>query len=399
MRLITFLGTGNYSETCYKLGENECRTRYVAAALATFLKANSIVVLATEQAYESHASGLAAELEKMNLPTPEVRRIPSGGSNDELWKQFEVISAAVTDDNPEAVSFDITHGFRAQPFFAAAVISYLESTLDKVPNMQAFYGEWRKDESTSPIWDTSAFINLLDWSSALQGFMKTGHGAALAQLAKSENASIQRAGLVERPRKLASLAESIKAFSDNIATVRIPQIITGGSSDRGSAANVLQAIDLSEAEVKKHFMPLYPTLETLKSRLEKIPADSLFSINGHTAMLALARLYVDYERYPEAAIVVREGWVSLYSDSENKTDEEQLKWDIRNAMEASWSEAEGASSPERIADQVRNVRNDIQHGGFKEKSARNPANSLIRDLQALVQKFDLKLSLMNSNID
>lgn len=388
MRLITFLGTGNYAETRYTFNGQECQTRYVAAALATFLQADEITVLATEQAHTSHAQGLTEELERLQLPCPTILSIPSGGNTDELWQQFGIISEAVTAGNVAQVSFDITHGFRAQPFFAAAVINYLRSTLDTVPAMQAFYGEWRKDEATSPIWDISTFIGLLNWSSSLQSFMKTGHGAGLATLAKQENATIQKAGQGERPRTLASLADSIRAFSDNISTVRVPQIITG--KERGSASDVLAKIAQSEAEVRTHFMPLFPVLEQLKAKLQGIPADSLFSPQGHQAMLELAKLYVSYERYPEAAIVLREGWVSLYAETQG-ADEQQLKPDVRSNMESRWNTAEGKDSPERIADQIRNVRNDIQHGGFKEKNARNPANSLIRDLQILLDKFEAKL--------
>ncbi|HPY39262.1 MAG TPA: TM1812 family CRISPR-associated protein, partial [Thiolinea sp.] len=111
MRLITFLGTGNYAETCYTFDGQECQTRYVAAALATFLQADEITVLATEQAYTSHAQGLTDELVHLQLPHPTIRRIPSGGNTEELWQQFSIISDAVTEGNITHVSFDITHGF------------------------------------------------------------------------------------------------------------------------------------------------------------------------------------------------------------------------------------------------------------------------------------------------
>lgn len=385
MRLISFLGTGNYAETSYVYNDRTCKTRYVAAALATFLRADEITVLATEQAYASHAQGLIEELERLQLPHPTIRRIPSGGNTEELWQQFAIISDAVTAGGVAHVSFDITHGFRAQPFFAAAVINYLRSTLDTVPAMQAFYGEWRKDEATSPIWDISTFIDLLNWSSSLQSFMKTGHGAGLATLARQENAAIQKAGKGERPRMLASLAESIRAFSDNISTVRVPQIITG--KERGSASDVLAKIAQSEAEVRTHFMPLFPVLEQLKAKLQAIPADSLFSPQGHQAMLELAKLYVSYERYPEAAIVLREGWISVYADTQ-MSDDNLLTKAAREQVENRWFEVESQlrdQDKKCAADDLANLRNDIQHGGFR--TGRKPAAFLINELNRLVQRF------------
>lgn len=384
MRLITFLGTGNYAETRYAFNEQECQTRYVAAALATFLQVDEITVLATQQAYDSHAHGLTQELERLQLPHPTILTIPSGGNTEELWQQFAIISEAVTTGNATHVSFDITHGFRAQPFFAAAVINYLRSTLDTVPTMQAFYGEWRKDEVTSPIWDISTFIGLLNWSSSLQNFIRTGHGEGLATLARQENAFIQKAVQGERPKTLGSLAASIRAFSENISTVRVPQIITG--KERGSSRDVLAKITESEAEVRTHFKPLFPVLEQLKAKLQNIPADSLFSPEGHQAMLELAKLYVSYERYPEAAIVLREGWVSLYSHPEPSS---PLSKEGREAAEQAWYEAEGQAAKGN-ADLLSIVRNDIQHGGFRPNPT--PADKLIKNLNELIAKFEDKLS-------
>lgn len=389
MRLITFLGTGNYSQTRYTYNGVECQTRYIAAALATFLQADSVMVLATEQAHASHAQELTTEMERLRLPIPNIRQIPSGGTTEELWKQFEVIRTAVMDGNPETVSFDITHGFRAQPFFAAAVINYLRATLETVPAMQAFYGEWRQNEPTSPVWDISAFINLLDWSSALQSFMKTGNGAGLAQLARKENISIQKNLKEKRPVTLDKLASSIRAFSENISTVRVANIITGAATQSGSAANVLACIDRSEAEVKQYFSPLYPVLMELKTKLSEIPAANLFHPTGYQAMLALAKLYVDYERYPEATVVLRESWVSLYADK-TKSPTELLNREEREATEKRWQEAEGEKkNPDGCADLLSSVRNDIQHGGFRPNPS--PADKLVKNLNDLIEKFSAKL--------
>lgn len=386
MRLITFLGTGNYAETCYTFNGQECQTRYVAAALATFLQADDITVLATEQAHTSHAQGLTEELERLQLPHPTIQRIPSGGNTEELWQQFSIISDAVTEGNAAHVSFDITHGYRAQPFFAAAVINYLRSTLDTVPAMQAFYGEWRKDEATSPIWDISTFIGLLNWSSSLQDFIATGNGRALADLARRENAAIQKsATMQQRPRTLSALADSIGAFSESLATVRVPQIITG--KERGSAQHVLAKIAKSAEDVNTYFKPLAPVLKTLKVKLQGIPADSLFTPAGHQAMFNLAKLYVDYERYPEAAIVLREGWISLYAES-GKSDADLMAQ--RSASENAWYQAEGKEAKGN-ADLLANMRNDIQHAGFRPKP--EAAKVLIERLKQLLAEFEAKLGV------
>lgn len=384
MRLISFLGTGNYGKTRYTFNEQECKTCYVAAALSALLQPDEITILATQEAETMHWQKLQDEMKRLRLPTPNIQRIPSGGKPEELWQQFEVIREAVTQSSPSEVTFDITHGFRAQPFFAAAVINYLRVTLENIPNMQAVYGEYRKEENgtlvESPIWDLTTFITLLDWSNALQSFIKTGHGGALAKLASTENARIQKNSGDNRPKKLKSLADGLREFSANIATVRCPQLITGDDRKRGSAGNVLKLIEESQSEVEEYLKPLAPVLNSLRERLKDIPASSLFGEPGHKAMSALAKLYLEYERYSEALITTREAWISLYADTK-KSHSVLLEKEERKNTEKNFRQAEG-NNAKTIAD----VRNDIEHGGFREQP--KPADTLCEQTKRLVDAFE-----------
>lgn len=386
MLLVSFLGTGNYGKTRYTFNGQECETCYVAAALSALLQPDEVTILATQEAETMHWQKLQDEIRRLKLPklpTLNIRRIPSGGKSEELWQQFEVILKAVTQSSPLEVTFDITHGFRAQPFFAAAVINYLRITLENAPNMQAVYGEYRKGENDapveSPIWDLSPFITLLDWSNALQSFMKTGHGGTLAKLASAENARIQKSSGDNRPKNLKSLADGLGEFSANVATVRCPQLITGDDRKRGSASNVLKLIEESQSEVEEHLKPLAPVLNSLRERLKDIPAPSLFDEVGHKAMSALAKLYLEYERYPEALITMREGWVSLYANMDRK-DEVLLTKEEREETEEHFRKAEGDNA--RI---IGGVRNDIEHGGFRDQP--KPAKTLREQTEKLVNDF------------
>jgi CRISPR-associated protein Csx16 len=384
MRLISFLGTGDYEETRYSFNRQEHQTRYVAAALSALLQANEITILATQEAKAKHWQKLQDEMSQLDLPTPNICCIPSGGNPEELWQQFESIREAVIKDIPSEVTFDITHGFRAQPFFAAAIINYLRVTLKDAPKMQVVYGEYRKRENDSlresPIWDLSPFITLLDWSNALQSFITTGHGGALAKLASSENARIHKSSNDNHPKNLKSLADGLGEFSANIATVRCQSLIINNT--RGSANNVLKLIEKSQSEIKEHLKPLAPVLDLLRERLQDIPAPSLFGESGHKAMSALAKLYLEYERYPEALITMREGWISLYADESSKVNNEMLlNKKKRENTEAKFRQAEGDNA--RI---IADVRNDIEHGGFREQP--KPAKTLCKQTKELIDAFE-----------
>ncbi|OUD14533.1 TM1812 family CRISPR-associated protein [Thioflexithrix psekupsensis] len=390
MRLISFLGTGKYEETSYTLNGQNCKTKYVAAALMQLLKADELTVLATKEARTTHEASLQQELSRLGLVKAEIKDIPSGSNEQELWQQFEVIREATIEKSPKSITFDITLGFRAPPFFAAAIINYLRNTQTEMPEMHVVYGEFRKDETNSPIWDLSAFISLLDWSSALQNFLKTGHGGRLADLVKQENALLQKhPSGGRRPTRLSALVSTLKEFSENIATVRCSKIITGDERSEGSARKVLKKIEESRDEVKEYFKPLAPILDSLSERLKDLPSDSLFGQAGHDAMSALAKLYLDYERYPEAAIVVREGWISLYDANVHLSDDQRLAQDKRTNTEKCWRDQEGVGAKKGTgADTLSNVRNDIEHGGFNEQP--KPAKTLIEEIKKCANVFDNK---------
>ncbi|MFN3920542.1 MAG: CRISPR-associated DxTHG motif protein, partial [Methylohalobius sp.] len=122
MRLISFLGTGNYQPVDYYLKADKCcKTPYVAAALACLLPAEEVVVLATEQAEETHGEALVQELTRLGKNPPQWVSILDGKSQTELWTNFDRLVDLLTQTEAEHVVLDITHGFRSQPFFAGAV--------------------------------------------------------------------------------------------------------------------------------------------------------------------------------------------------------------------------------------------------------------------------------------
>ena len=147
--LITFLGTGEYSETVYQWpGLGEHSTAHVAAALGKLWEANHVVVLATQLAEDSNGASLRESCALASLPNPVLLRLPDGRSEEELWAQFQVIRQAIADASAGEVLIDITHGFRAQPFFAGGVLSLLRAA-GAGPSL------------ASPFWPT---VNIGSWN-------------------------------------------------------------------------------------------------------------------------------------------------------------------------------------------------------------------------------------------
>ena len=189
-RLVTFLGLGRfdrdrqqyvYDPTTYAIGNRRAETtRFVCRALAELLKPAEIVVLATEKAESVHGNALREALPG-DLAAKFVT-IPMGESQGELWDQFQKIKEQLR-YSAGPVMLDITHGFRSSPFFAAATASFVRAVDENPPDLRVCYAGARGagEGGVTPIWDLSEFVTLLDWTSALALFLRTGRSADVAE--------------------------------------------------------------------------------------------------------------------------------------------------------------------------------------------------------------------------
>jgi CRISPR-associated protein Csx16 len=86
-----------------------------------------------------HGTALKEALRAANCPAPRFVRIPMGREPRELWRQFDVIKTELRGgDGP--VMLDITHGFRSQPFFAAAVATFVYAVDETPPDLRVLCG-------------------------------------------------------------------------------------------------------------------------------------------------------------------------------------------------------------------------------------------------------------------
>lgn len=396
MRLVTFLGTGKYEPTRYVNPKGEgIETCYVAAAIAQLWDATDVVVLATREAEETHGVSLRAALPAGTVP--QFRRIPAGRMEAELWEQFETLREALEGDSP--VILDITHGFRSQPFFAAGALAYLRmaGTFED-REVRVLYGRYLPDEpETSPIWDLTPFMDVLDWAQGAALMVRAGQAQALVEVARRSDREL-RSRLAASGQKsfppTERLVKALEAFADDLATVRIAALTTGYAQDhgakqgaKGSAASLLAALD-AYAEASATALPgLRPVLARVRLAAEGLTTPTLTGSDGERALAKLARRYLDYGRYPEAAIVLREALVSRLTLDPRATEVNSPGFDsdARDEQERAWSEKDPAAR--RISD----VRNDIEHGGFREqpKEARHLKGELERLVrQHLAQGFD-----------
>jgi CRISPR-associated protein Csx16 len=375
LRLVTFLGTTDYAETSYRWidGRTACRTRFVALALATFLDAVETRVLATRGARDRHEVGLEEAFAGAGRAV-RVIEIPEGRDESGLWVQFEALREVLDAGTPGRVAVDITLGFRAQPFFAAAAIALLRSVRGPDLPVEVYYGEYHKGVEDSPVWELSLFVELLDWAHGAGVFMRTGFAGDLLQVMGARDRAVRRELARADGRTFPNTNQMVKALEDfaaDLATVRIASLITGyaqGLRDKdkaqASSARLLEAIGACRKDIEAHLRPLAAIRDDLAERVRPLASDSLSGTDGQRAMGSLARLYLGWERYPEAAVVARETVVSRWAQGLEAVDVNSPRFDdqARRWAERRWREQAG-----READTVAAIRNDIEHGGFRSQ--------------------------------
>lgn len=394
-RLVSFVGTGDYQPASYVWGEHPAvETPYVAEALARRWNPTQIVLLATEAAEEKHRAALDERLCALE-PVPHIdwRRLLDGRTQEEQWAEFACVQTALTGAQEHAaLLLDITHGFRAQPFLAGAALLLVRAAGRLPRETRVVYGEFcGPAPEPSHIWDLGQFLELGLWAEALSTFLRTGSAGPVVDLARQAQHRaqdrIRRAGTREFPR-IGGLITALEQFSDDLATVRLAAVISGYEQDPakkeravGSAQRLLDAIDQHREEAGRHSPPVALILDRLTDWLRPLAAGTLNGIHGQEALHALARLYQELERWPEAAIVLREGRVNRHARNAQAIEVNSTDFDdeARRQADADF----GANDP--AAREITDVRNDIEHGGMRKQPL--SAGALKKRIGHLIDRY------------
>jgi CRISPR-associated DxTHG motif protein len=290
-----------------------------------------------------------------------------------------------TDD----ILLDITHGFRSQPFFAAACIQYVQSINPGHANIRVVYAEYKPQPAQSPIWELTTFLDVLAWSRDLMLMLRTGQAGGIVRSTDAINKSLMKrwrdGGRTGRqPRALGLLKRDLEAFSGDLTTIRTGSLLIGSSRGKHSSAEQLvETLDATRPEIAEHLPALLPVLDQLRAMAEPLQprGHGLGSMQGQQALIALARLYRSMGRYSEAISVVREGWISYGgSDAAASPGWCAYRREERQAQETRWSSEVG-----KFRLTVQEVRNDIQHAGFQSQP-KEPAWFNAR-LDALLERW------------
>ncbi|KPQ38070.1 MAG: CRISPR-associated TM1812 family protein [Phormidium sp. OSCR] len=216
MKLLTFLGTGNYAQTTYTWEDQEVTTKYVAAAINEFFDIDTVQAFLTTEARDTHWMMFSKAVKNA-----EEVFIPSGRSEEELWQIFEAVVNAV--EPGETIVLDVTHSFRSIPLFVFLAGTYLQKSRN-VKIGGVYYGAYERDRERSPIFDLTPTLKFIDWLTATDKFLDTGSAKNLGQLLTNIQRDFYKQGRQKRepvsPRQLIGFGNRIQAISESIELVR-----------------------------------------------------------------------------------------------------------------------------------------------------------------------------------
>lgn len=427
-RIVTFLGLGSgrfperYEPVRYR-GEKGIHGPTALHDVPTIAEAEgpvTLVVLGTVEVEQTwFASDLYLTLLRRDLgpcPMPLVRLvvIPKGASTEERWEIFEQLVALVDPDRPvvpgevrpTGIVVDITHGFRSQPFFAAAAIAFAQSerrrrwTEAKSPavpvriayaayepsggpgpdrGQNATRSDAPAEQVVVPIWDLTQFLDVLRWNTALDGLLRHGRADDLAGLLEgAEKEARPRAASAEDHKEigkqigpLSRFRKAASAFAEGLVTVRVPALITELAGRLTETAR--DARDILGQRAK----PVVPMLDHMVETVQQLVAPSVVSPEGLRASVHLARLYARLQRYSELSALIRETYVSgftlLRADDPVPQPGEGSDFNARRKADdralGGLGKALQSGYPGHF-NAFTGLRNDVQHGGFRSQGGK-----------------------------
>lgn len=396
MIALSFLGLGQfnketktylYQETKYSFNEKEVKTSYFPYAVSKFIKPDKMFVIMTEKAEEVHS----AELKK--LCNFETIKIPDGKSEEEFWIIFDKITEKINEG--DEIVFDITHGFRSQPFIVIVLLLYLKA-LKNIKIKNILYGAFEaKDEyNVTPVFELKSFIDLIDWSNAVREFTENGNMKYFNSLLSEIHKNSYLNKLPNPSQELKGAGEDLSKLTDAFATIRLKEIFQNTFHFNQRLEKLKK--DLENNPQSKPFKNL---IGKITKQFEAITEaeKNIFSEKGFKAQKSIMQWYVETSKYQKAITLAREFIISKYlleilkveskcllekgcrSESENELGK------LGKISKSGMGCVDRKSEYGKLWAKITDFRNDINHAGMRKEP--KSSEVLIENIIEIIEKI------------
>ncbi len=225
---ISFLGTSDYIECNYVTNDEKLENvRFIQEALTQIyfkegVKGDRVMIITTQKSMEQNwedgyfkdsrgvgkigLKGRLEEAKRSGLISEHVEieniEINEGANENEIWFIFNSLFNAIQMD--DEILFDITHAFRSIPMLAMVILHY-SGVLKHTKLKGIYYGAFESigspndvkqlpiEQRNVPIYNLTSFAGLLDWTIAINSFLKHGIGTPINELTETQIRPILKA--------------------------------------------------------------------------------------------------------------------------------------------------------------------------------------------------------------
>jgi CRISPR-associated Csx2 family protein len=287
-KVLSFLGTGNYTPICHSFNDKSTDTphKFIQEAILELFcgdwnENDSIIIFLTEKARSQNwndrkdektneiIAGLKNELDKLkedkkcNISIKDID-IKDGKDDDELWEIFNIIINNI--DESDNIIFDITHAFRSIPMLSLIILNYAKF-IKKIKIDKIVYAafEAKIDDKTAPIFDLTPFVRLFDWTVAIDRFLDTGDAKRINELGTSELIPKIAETKGKEGIDISKFIKKLDEFTKAISTCRGPEI-------KGLIDNIKKLTPDAKKE-SGELLPLQPLFEKIEQKFDKMSSD------------------------------------------------------------------------------------------------------------------------------
>jgi CRISPR-associated DxTHG motif protein len=424
---MSFLGTSEYVDCRYKLDEETgslvkyvqedivgrfCRDWTGEDQIRIYTTVEAETANWNDDGHRAHGTGeiipgtgLGSRLKETACTAADIRRIPvpKGNSEEEIWSIFEILFDSIRQG--ETVIFDITHSLRSLPMLCMVLIGYAK-VLKEITVGGIYYGAFEilgnvrdvrqmdPDERVAPMFDLTAFAQLMDWTQATRNFIRNGIAEDFCRLVEGQiNPVLARTKGKDKPaQELKALAKGIHKISQNLLVNRGAEIVQFEYARLGGILDSLRSRDL-------FIKPMGPLLEVISRKIAPFADND--TLNGFRAV----EWCLEHGLHQQAITMLQETFLT-HVLSKNGRD-----WGVRShRLAAATALARAANplirdagdgGPSRTSEQkaledtlmkdplvqefapffdaLSKIRNDVNHGGYltEESNKSRPSETII----------------------
>lgn len=376
-KFITFLGTGPYQECKYSLNEILSddvifiQEVLIKEVCKNFTRDDEILIFLNNDAKKANWESFTQTLVNLNLKCKVTDLEIKENIKNDIWAIFELIYEQLGVD--DALYFDVTHSFRYLPIICFSVLSYAKY-LKNIHVKGIYYGAFElrdKEKNISPIINLVDCYNIMEWANAADLFTNYGITDKLKDLVDKTTENTFN----DESRKLAFNINSItKSMNYN----RGQKIIEGNLFKNCKK----QINEISQKRVLPAFKPI---LEKVQKKIEK------FKLNSPSNFIVATEWYLEHDMIPQGITMLQEGlitWLLVKYDFDyqdrflretisallSKRFDNKTQWTPPRYYETYKSQADTIMDDKNytlfcpIYKQITEIRNDVNHGGFRKNS-------------------------------